>query len=355
MVGGTLLASGTYDNKERSAFIRKGMKGVFPMLLGMEVSNPKENQGLSIEYEIFMSHRFAFIKGYRKLARHILAHNKGLFRKIPSVGYEVYDLNEDNLSIAKKEGEQYHLHVLLPKVKIEFETAGWLFKRPKKPDFGIWYEFIDCVGNKDEVVDFCLLQWKKNLKNASYDKVWQQILTALTGKKPVLKYDQWLGERLEQSGQLTEKQWILALMRSDSPDLAIEAIYRALKIAPGSVKKVIPRIITDINIRSDVRTVAITTLLKKARKEGLIALIEVLDDKQLCWRREYEHVLNDSYPFSDRDIICLVKKHLEKNYKNERKSENIGVMALSKLQGVTKQDFGMDKQAWRVWITANIK
>jgi len=279
----------------------------------------------------------------------MMENKPGLFGKV-KFKYEAYDLTEDELSFAERNDGRYELHALLTKVKIDFEMGGWIFKHGYLT-FGFAPQPQSCLGSMEEIADFCLLQWQKELEDESYTRIWQRILESVTGQSQGESYEGWLKWRLEQGGWANDKEWVLDLMRSGNLDVAGIAARNAWRIAGKSAEKMLCEIITNKNVRADVRSYAIWALGRDAGRKGLLALADVLRDETLCLRNDYLYFLDDSYPFSDHLTVSLARKW----YEEKGKTITVGSEAEKKLRELTKKDFGRDTEAWRKWIKANVK
>ncbi|MHC4792374.1 MAG: hypothetical protein ACYS8Y_13270, partial [Planctomycetota bacterium] len=129
------------------------------------------------------------------------------------------------------------------------------------------------------------------------------------------------------------------------------AARNAWKIAGKSAEKTLCEIITNRNVRADVRGYAIWGLKPDAGRKGLLALVNVLADETPRWNREYMYLLDKSHPFYDEKL----QQWWEKWYEEEGKSVTLGNEAENKLKMLTKKNFGKNQKTWRRWIEVNVK
>ena len=379
-----LLRQDEYSRQDRRRFIWKAGTIFGPLVT--DPAAPKtpadsnearivNKYGMAVWGAFYATHRVALVEGARKFVKHLVKHKPGLFRGMPKFKHEVYELADEDIYLGPQGDGQYLLSVLPGKMKIEGEVAGWFFKHGGI-SISVSFRAVNCEGTTEQIIDFCLLQWGSNLENEAYVRAWQQVLEKVAQTKQVQTYDEWMQWRLEQGDWANEKEWVLNLMRSDSPDLASAAISSSQRIAGRAAQKVNCQIIRDGNIRSDVRARAISILTKGAGPEAMLTLVDVLNDETPCYREEYDHCMDKSYPFYNHPGIQMRRawaKWFEKKGKSkapetsiiERAGEciilknempmTLGDKALLKLTKLTKRDFGKDKQAWREWVEANTK
>lgn len=342
----TLLAGDSYSIKQRNQFIQKGMETVLPSLMGWEQVPAENTRYWTDFYKILMSHRLAYARGYRKLAQHVLKHKPGLFRKVPKFVFSTYDLADDEFSIIKNNDGLYCLYVLSLTFEVKCESVPFPSIMNIRACFSNNGDVGGCVGSREEITDYCLLQWRIHYEDDSWTKTWHKILAELTSEEFDLSYQDWLAWRLKQTDYADEKQWAIALLQSDNPDVVKAAMFSASMIEPEQTEEIIRRIGRDPNIRPDVRA---RTMRFYDGYNTLLAWVDVLDNKQKTRKKEYMRFMDDSYPFSNRFISRLEKQYWEKKLK----SRTLADEAETYLRQHTKQDFGKDKQLWREWIQAN--
>jgi len=347
-----LLDSEVYTVIERRRFLRKITQELLPTFTGINTTCAKSGEGLLCFSELYATHRTVLTECFRKAVRGMLKSKQRIFSK-EKLKYETYDLAEEELIFTKTTGGEYVLHIFLPKFKMSFEKGGWLFWH-EGLGFSFSMETIYCRGAKTEIMDFCLLKLSENLKDKSFCSAWVKVLKKVTGENLQGSYNDWLQWRLIQCGWSDEEEWVLGLIESDNTDVARLAISRAEKIASKQAMSILCKIIPDNSVHIIVRVSAIGYLNKDVGSEGLLALVDVLDDKA---RQDMEYYLSadKSGPLADHPCVRwgieISKKWYEKNWK----PLTIGEHAENKLKQLTKQNFGKDAEAWRKWIKANVK
>jgi hypothetical protein len=313
-----------------------------------------EKYGMATFAAFYAAHRMALVKGSRKFVRHLVKYKPGLFKGMPKFEHEIYELNDDEISLTLQENGKYLLAVLLAKAKFEGEVSGWLFKHG---GFGMSASFqaVDCEGTKEQIIDFCLLRLGSNPKDEAYLRAWQKVLTAVTAAEQGQTYDEWMQWRIENSSWKNEKEWALNLMRSKNPHLAAAAISSAQKIAGKEAEDVLCEIIGNNDVRAYVRAEAIYALTEDAKQEALLALVNVLDDNTPCHNKEDNLYMYESYPFSEHPAIRMMNEMTENWYIEKGKSITLGSEVEKRLHELTKKNFGKDGGDWRQWIERHVK
>jgi hypothetical protein len=171
-------------------------------------------------------------------------------------------------------------------------------------------------------------------------------LARVTGSEPKGAYKELLQERLRSGGLKDETEWIASCMRSESPDLALQAINAAVN--DPRIRKAARGMINDRSIRGDVRAAAITLLGKSRDKDVLRAFCDVLEDTTPADKPEYSAMFRPGYPFSDQLVVKTIKPIMERQMKPDW-GKTIGNLAHAKLKKMAKKDFGTDAQRWRTW------
>jgi len=358
-----LLRQDNYSLQDRRRFMWKASNVFAPLIEDLaDCKKPADSNeakivgkyGLATFATFYAAHRTAFVEGARKFVGHLVKYKPGLFTEMPKFEHEVYELNDDEISLVLQENGKYLLAVLPARIKFKAERSGWLFKHG---EFGMSFFFQgeDCEGTREQIIDFCLLQLAGNPQDEAYCRAWQKVLTKVTAAEQRQTHDEWMQCRIEKSGWKNEKEWVLNLMRSENPYLAKAAISSAKKIAGQEAEHIICEVIKDNRVRVDVRAKAISTLAKDSPLEEMLALVDVLDDNTPCHSKEDNLYMYESYPFYDHPGVRLMSEMMENWYIEEGKSITLGGEAEKKLKELTKKDFGKDMKAWRKWIEANVK
>ncbi|HUW18358.1 MAG TPA: M28 family peptidase [Sedimentisphaerales bacterium] len=350
-----LLDSGAYTAIERRHFFRKIAEHLLPTFAGANTTCARSREGLLWADEFYGAHRKALIVGFRKLVHHLLKDKPGPFGKV-RFKYQAYDVGDGELSLMRRDDGQYELDAILTQMEMNFEMGGWLFKRPVFGFFGGGLSLEHFLGSREEMVSFCLLRWRENLKDDSYARAWGKILKAVTGEENGATYNDWLQGALEKQGWVDEKEWILNLREGDNSRLAYEAGAKMPKAAVNGTASELYQIIKDVNAPACTRVSAIWGLDNEADGAGLLALAHVLTDETPSTTKVGQpRFMDESYPFADHGIIRMLRKSWEKQHENRAGPRTIADDAQDKLRQLTGQNFGKDVKAWRKWIKAHVK
>ena len=355
-----LLDKGFYSTQDRQRFLQGIVENLLPSLMGTETFRFKaKNDNDNIVFmpilcmsELYAKHRECILAGYRNIVKGLLKKRPSLFGKT-LLEYEDYDLTDEEISFAEAVNGEYELYVFLPKFKMYFKKSSLMFW---KGEFGfdLAMKMAACKGSQAEIADFCLLEWSNNFEDESFSRAWQKVLKKVTGVDSTWSYNDWLKWRLAEGGWSDEEEWVLGLIESDNTDVARLAISRAEKIASKQAMSMLCKIIPDSSVHIIVRVSAIGYLNKDVGSEGLLALVDVLDDKT---QQDMEYYLSADKSGSLADHPCvrwgieISKKWYEKNWK----PMTLGDFAENKLKQLTKRGFGKDAKAWRKWIETNVK
>jgi hypothetical protein len=358
-----LLRRDSYSVQDRRRFMWKA-SNVFGPLMEDPATDKKpadsneakiiDKYGMATFAAFYAAHRMAFVEGARKFVKHLVKYKPSLFKGMPKFEHEVYELNDDEISLTLQKDGKYLLAVLLARVKFKGEVSGGLFKHG---GFGMSASFqgVDCEGTREQIIDFCLLRLGSNPEDEAYFRAWQKVLTAVTGAEQGQTHGEWMRWRIENSSWKNKKEWVLNLMRSDNPHLAAAAISIAQKIAGKKAEDVLCEIVGNNDVRANVRTKAIYALTEDAGPEALLALVNVLDVNTPCHSREDNLYMYESYPFCDHPAVRMMNEMTENWYIEKGKSVTLGSEAEKRLRELTKKDFGKDGRVWRKWIKRHVK
>jgi hypothetical protein len=361
----SLLSDTGYTRKSRQRFALKTIETLLPGLTAAGHATDRDANGLLIMNELYSSHRKVLTEGYREVVRHILRNKPGLFGEV-EFKRKVYDVGEDELSFVEMPDGQYQLDIILMEARFNYQIKAFLF-RSGFFSFGFGSRFMDFLGSEDQVTDYCLLEWRKNLTDRSYSQAWTHILKTVTGKDHGTTYDDWMRWRLQKHDFAEEKQWLQSLVEGDNMKLAgvtigslLESDEMKLVEAAGSdcpnrdtpTVQELQAIIRDPNASPGALTSAVWRVDKDMGKEGLLTLVGVLDDERPSTARmEQPRFMDESYPFANHRLAVQSRKW----WKKQPKVITIADDAQMRLKFLTKQNFDKDAKAWRKWIRAHVK
>jgi hypothetical protein len=351
-----LAESGNYHGKAREGLIADAAGVLAPYFLPTDLMAGAKSPAQQKEFRMAMrclqqfyaQHETEMLEGYRSFVRQMLKYRPNLVRGMPSFRYDAYDMGDDDISLTKTADGGLAMSALVTCLTLtaQSRTSPWLLKT-----FGfgmaLSYEGFDCEGTREEIADFCLLRLQAHGTNALDGERTRKVLARVIGSEAKGTYKELLQERLRRGGLKDEAEWIASCMRSQSPDLALQAISAAVN--DPRIRKTARGMINDRSIRGDVRAAAITLLGKSRDKGFLLALCDVLEDTTPTHKPEYSAMFRASYPFSDRLVVKAIRPIMEKQMKPNL-GKTIGDLAHAKLKKMAKKDFGMDAQRWRGWV-----
>jgi hypothetical protein len=344
-----LLNEGKYSLKERRSFARKVIEALLPAVAWGDITSQKSSEGLLWMFEIYIGHSRLLTEWYRDTVRQMLENKPGLFDKM-DFKYQAYDLPDNEISFVEKQDGRYNLDVILTHVHFNYETKGLLFKSGNF-HLGANYQIKHIPGTKDEIIDRCLLQWRKKLKDESYGRAWAQVLKTVTGYDTGIRYGDWMRWWIEKQGWADEKQWLVNLSKGDDGWFALEAA----KIVDISK---LCELIRDPNAPALKRDNAIFILDKDAGGKELLTLVDVLADEtplNIYKFKGQPRFMEQSYPFADHRFVKSMRDGWEKHPEKKEPPRTIGGDAEINLKILTEQDFGKDAKAWRKWIERHVK
>ncbi|MHC4747882.1 MAG: M28 family metallopeptidase [Planctomycetota bacterium] len=302
----------------------------------------------------YYNHRETVLEGLRSSIGHLIEHKPGFFQPMPAFRYNAYCVADEEISFTSGGNGQHRLIVLPTRLEMQTEAKGWLLHRGSF-GFSFMGQVLDCKGTREQLIDYCLLQWARDLTDESYGQAWHKIMLKVTGIDSGEDYESWVQWRLDQGLWEKESDWALDLMRSDNSELAHAARHRAQKIASKRVYPVIREIISDSKVAVDVRAGAIYSLTRHSDKEVMLAVVEVLDDTGVIPGLEPEYVLDKRHPFYGHPRLKLEAEMIKRYRSSAEELKTLGDVAEKKLKMLTKKNFGKNKQSWQKWIKANIK
>jgi len=341
-----LLNDEKYSLKKRKCFARKAIEALSPAVAWCDSSYENSERSL-LMYDIYAAHSKLLTQWYRDMVGQLLEDKPGIFDKV-NFEYQSYALADDELSFVENENGQYELDIILAQVHFNYEKKA-LFK-PGGFNIGANHDTESFLGTKEQVTDYCLLRWRENLTNESYGQAWRKVLETVTEQKQGMKYADWFAWWSQTQGWDSEKQWLENLAQSDTPEFIVKAT-KAIGIYDLCM------IIKDPNVPALVRISAIYSLGKETGKEGLLALVDVLDDEtELPTGEGRSRIMDDSYPFADHRHVKFLREAIQKSQVKKITPGTIGGSAKFWLVALTQQeDFGTNKKLWREWIEDNVQ
>jgi hypothetical protein len=318
-------------------------------------------------FELYRSHRHTLVELAREFVRHLLEHKPGLFVSIPKFSRQVWEVADDNIAFLEQ-GDGRHRLSALP---VKMCGQGELHFGRGEVSLGVLVQPKDCSSDTGETVDYCLLSWRHDLKDASYARTWAKLLEKVTSQHLGEKYEDWLHWRLTQTDFADEKQWVLTLLASPNPQVVREAVPEAAKTAPAEASETLCAMAQDTAAPADLRAEAVRALGNGDRRKELLVLVDVLSDPAsselrvldmfgttLSQEKEHNVMLDASYPFYDHPWMREGRELYAKRASEERGKKAGGTladMAVTKLKQLTGKSFGKNANAWRTWAETHAK
>jgi hypothetical protein len=284
-------------------------------------------------------HRKPFVEGMRQMCSYSLDHKFAMLFKRGKFNWHYYDIAPEELVFQAQPDGTYEFHVVVGEITAQIDGRRSNF------NFGNNL-FFDCAGSLDDITDYCLLRWRRSTTNSDGNRIYQELLTTVTGQRFDAKYETWLQWRLKEAQCSDEKDWISTLLHSDNSYMAPGVIIAAADVNMPGIEETLCRIAQNEDGDERMRGAAIEYLGKSKSRDSLMVLAAVLNDNNI---RIAGNHLPWNYPlnpwFND-DTDAFTTEVLQKQ-------KTLGQLAHERLKKLTGQDFGTDKDAWTKWIAAN--
>jgi hypothetical protein len=290
--------------------------------------------------EVFVKrHPEESVEAFRKIIRYFLESNPGLFTGAPACTATVQDLAEDKAELKILTNNQYQLRIPILRrtttITLAFNAKinGLLSFQKITFDHIIYRttQEVMCQGTQEEIIDFCLMEWRTSLRDQYYHLLFNQFLRQLTKNDTCRTSEQWLRWHLDRKKLKTENEWLVGLLKTRNQDILLYAITYALPLLPFEEKQILLcSLIQDHNFREEVRWNAIMCC-KEKNKALCLALINILNEKR-----------KPAFPLpANLPIITLLPSLKDAAY--------------AKLKELTGKDFGRNQTAWKRWVAQNLK
>lgn len=345
-----LLAQPEYSLAERKAFIvelaEKGAASIIRFFYAPPKPDPatlynaRQLAAALSWYEFFATHRPFACFATQQVIRHFLDARGNILRLLSSYTFASCDIHRNEIVYAQQGDDRYRLSFLYPRLRIQ---AGISTR-----EFDVQYAAADIRGTPAEIIDTSLLYWAMGGEDCMA-KVMPVILSAVTGLELGDRYENWLTWRLGQVGVADEEEWEQNLWQSRNPDLLKALLAKAAADRKAQAPEdELRRIITDRQMRGDVRLDAIIALPSSAGRDSLLALVDVLDDTVFVAPREHVPAFDATFPFHGH--VGMREARVKAT---PRLATTVGLAAYSRLKALTGRDFRGDAEAWREWAMAD--
>lgn len=345
-----LLAQPDYSLADRKAFLVELAQKGAPSILRFFYAPPKPDPDKLFNarqlaaalswYEFFATHRDFASYATQQVMRHFLGARGNLLRLLSSYTFASCNIRRDEIVYTHQTGDLHRLSFIYPLLRIQ---AGISTR-----EFDVRYAAVDVQGTPVEIVDTVLLYWAMGEQDCMA-KVMPTALSAVTGLELGDRRDSWLAWRLAQASAVDEEQWQRHLWQSRNPDLLKALLQKAAENeGPEPPEAELRRIITDRQMRGDVRLDAIAALPPSASRDSLLALVDVLDDTTFVPPRQYVPAFDTTFPFYEHVGMREARMRTP-----PRPATTVGLAAQSRLKALTGLDFAGDIAAWRQSVTTS--
>ena len=315
----------------------------------------------------------AFTEAYRQIVRHYLENG------IPIIGgrysfQKDVPITERDWTVSELQDDQYVFCAvefragltskvsLIGRKDIHLTASGGFYYCKGSLDELNQYLFLQAFMNDPNTVtrQFQLLDSENDIKTdlskieCSKEKAqtWLGILTKFRKQYPGQNGDALVPESLRQ--RLPDlKGWLLSMMKSDNVDIARTAVSVAMQIAKEPAENQLREILSDPAAHIEVREAAVHALAHTNKRNNLLSVAGVLDDKTLC-SVEYPEMLDEDYPLKDHPLIADMKPTI-KEWHDKQKPKTLGETAVEQLTKVTRMKYDTNKKAWQRWIGKHCK
>ena len=353
-----LLQQGRYDREARAQLIVDATGTLVPYFMptepGQKASERNEEMRLAMQslQVFYLTYGPQLMEGYRGLVAQLLKYNPGPIHGMPKFEYGIYDIPEDGISLKNKGDGRYGLNVMINRFSINAQTkpTKWLLKSFQVYLVGFFDE-INCEGSREDLMDCCLLRLREQQTNVAHTAQLQKVWSAITGNVSAEDYHSLLAARLKADFFSDETNWLAGCILSGNPDLALYAIDAAGEIKDARIQKAFCSLIRDRNTRPDVRAAAIGTVRSRSDRDGLLAVCDAFGDSTPAYKREYEPIFREDYPFAGRIEVKTLRLMFERDFKTSpTSSKTVGELARAQLKKVAGKDLGPGADKWRNWV-----
>ena len=334
-----LLNDGGYDRQARTRLIVDATGILVPYFMPNEPGHSASadtQMRFALQYvqAIYLIYGPQLMEGYRGLVEQLLKFRPGPIHGMPAYEYEVYDIPNDGVSFRTNADGSCALNAIINRfvIKAEVKPTKWLIKGFRAEMNGS-YEGIDCAGNREQVLDCCLLRLRGERKNASHFAKLQKIWERVGGEPGAQDYTILLAARLKAGPYENETNWLAACILSGNPELTMSAIDAAATMKASEIRSALSLVIRDTKVRPDVRAAAIASIRSDRTQDEVAALRDVVGDSTPAYQREYEPIFRHDYPFSQRIEIKTLRPIFDQMIKDSpTASKTVGELARMQLK-----------------------
>jgi hypothetical protein len=219
----------------------------------------------------------------------------------------------------------------------------------------MYLKYLDCEGTREEINDYCLLHLRAQQTNELHSAEIKKVLTKTTETIQTGSWNELIAKRLQGGSFKDETDWIVHCLRSDSPDLALQAIGAAQTLTDPRITEAACSIMADTKADPDVRAGAIHVAGKSKDRVTLLALCALLDDRTPTGQFEHLATTRKEHPLEENPGCQMARSMSERMKHSPEGKKTIGEIAREQLKNLAKKDFHEDSSRWKEWASAQPK
>jgi hypothetical protein len=326
-----------YLLRDRYALVADVAYEMLPLVQGRLVDEQERAMLLGLS-DAYTHHTTMFVRGWREMVRHLLAHPPLPFRGSPPFLWDEADTSERAILIEPAADDRLRLSVYAVNLTFAFP-------------WGVQHQFYarDLSGTREELIDATLLEWMYFQLSGHRNwtpRVYRAVLSRLAGGDMAM--DEWVRWRVQQSGHASADAWLIDRLDTASPPVRAWAVLTVSKALADEASWRLGPILRDDAAEPATRSVALHALAARPTPEALLEIVDGLgSDAPFVTNPVTQFVNDQSYPFYHRAGIRQARAQLSAS---RRSAPTLGQAAVAWLAQITGQDFGDDAQAWRDWI-----
>jgi hypothetical protein len=290
----------------------------------------------------------------RAIAAHLDRSRLQLILGAPDFNYKREILCDEHLYLHPIGDDEYVFLMIYFNGSVNVNMPG-IFKWPPrmKPSGKATFshKMTGSRGSREALLESSLIEWGKDSSVSTWDKA-ISLITGLPGDRT---YEEWLSWHLETKGYEDKNEWMRACIVSPDYLVACTAIRSLTSPPDPSLESILSRIIGNSAAHPFIRQDAIAKVHEKSSQQAFDVLVSVVDDQAEGEDINFRELLDD-YPKVHIYDFTMSNGRKSRELKTPSTAEEkqvpktVGDYALHQLKKVTGEDFGVDKEAWRLWF-----
>ncbi|MCX5769219.1 MAG: M28 family peptidase [Candidatus Hydrogenedentes bacterium] len=298
-------------------------------------------------------HRKKIMNIYQHVAKELLeGHRFATYLEgPPDFDLEEYDLLPEEVRITAVPGNKLRLSVAFPHMYARTYLKERITLPPKGLTVGCRWDFHTCLGTAEELLDYCLLQWRRDIQGDGYGGSWAKVLSSLFPEAHIEgNYHAWFQWSRQSRKVASEEQWLIDCLESGNPELmrAVLTYFVPSIMFNTEYPNLLRRIMTDTTLPGELRALAVAAYGRKGDKVPfgldrpmLLDLVSLLDDGTVvCLPKAVVEAIVADFPLLGFAVA----------EGGEQDTLVLGEYVADVLHGITKQSFGGDAALWNTWI-----